>query len=375
MLAMTLMMVSFLLILGFMMAMTPYVTRKNIQFGVMLPEEANQHLDIQTLKKKFAIYNIGLSLVSTLPILIGFILNFTEEYILWSGMIMMIVFLIINFLLYYVYYRKVKALKQQHFNVRKDASEARIMVSTDFRDKKPLIIPNKIFITIGILIILVTLLIPVIFYDQIPDYLPTHFEASGKVTTVSPKSMAIFVFLPVMQLFMLAIMAFVNYILKYTKQMIKPKNPKVSVEQNRAYRYAMSKYIVALGIGILLMFSLFQFITMAAIENLGWINIFLLITLMTIIIPLIYLAFKYGQGGERYQLKEAEKKHESYQLVDDDKYWKLGMFYYNANDPAVWVEKRFGLGVTSNFAHWQSWAILIGILILTVAPIVIAFFI
>lgn len=374
MVAMTLMIVSFLLILGFMMAMTPYVTRKNIQFGVMLPEKANQHPAIQTVKKKFAIYNIGLSLLSTIPILVGFMLDFTEEYIVCAGTIMMIAFLIMNFLLYYVFYRKVKAWKQQHSNGSEAASNTRIMVATDFREKKPLIVSNKIFIAIGMPIILVTALVPVIFYNQIPDYVPTHFGASGEATTFSPKSMATFAFLPLMQVSMLAIMVFVNYILKGTKQMIQPKNPKVSVEQNRVYRYAMSKYTVALGIGILLMLSLLQFVTMAAIENLGWIHVFLLISLVAMILPLIYLAFKYGQGGERYQLQEAEKKNESYQVVDDDKYWKLGMFYYNPNDPAVWVEKRFGLGLTNNFARWQSWAFLIGLLVLAVAPLALVFF-
>ncbi|GAC43239.1 DUF5808 domain-containing protein [Paenibacillus popilliae] len=87
------------------------------------------------------------------------------------------------------------------------------------------------------------------------------------------------------------------------------------------------------------------------------------------------IAMRCLNGGERYQLQEAEKKNESYQVVDDDKYWKLGMFYYNPNDPAVWVEKRSGLGLTNNFACWQSWAFLIGLLVLAVAPLALVFFI
>jgi uncharacterized membrane protein len=42
----------------------------------------------------------------------------------------------------------------------------------------------------------------------------------------------------------------------------------------------------------------------------------------------------------------------------EDKYWRCGgMFYYNPNDPAIWVENRIGLGWTTNMARPAAWAI------------------
>lgn len=35
--------------------------------------------------------------------------------------------------------------------------------------------------------------------------------------------------------------------------------------------------------------------------------------------------------------------------------WKWGVFYYNPNDPSIWVEKRIGIGWTLNFAHSRSY--------------------
>ena len=32
----------------------------------------------------------------------------------------------------------------------------------------------------------------------------------------------------------------------------------------------------------------------------------------------------------------------------------MGMFYYNPDDPAVTVEKRYGVGLDFNYAHWQA---------------------
>jgi len=48
-----------------------------------------------------------------------------------------------------------------------------------------------------------------------------------------------------------------------------------------------------------------------------------------------------------------------------DECWKLGQIYYNPNDPALMVEKRFGVGYTINFGNRASW-LLIGLVVLIV---------
>ncbi len=35
---------------------------------------------------------------------------------------------------------------------------------------------------------------------------------------------------------------------------------------------------------------------------------------------------------------------------NDSKHWKLGIFYYNKDNPAESVDKRKGIGTTPNFA-------------------------
>ena len=41
-----------------------------------------------------------------------------------------------------------------------------------------------------------------------------------------------------------------------------------------------------------------------------------------------------------------------------DSAWVLGMLYVNHDDPALFVEKRFGIGYTLNFGHPLSWVLL-----------------
>lgn len=46
----------------------------------------------------------------------------------------------------------------------------------------------------------------------------------------------------------------------------------------------------------------------------------------------------------------------------DERHWRAGgLFYYNPDDAALFVDKRYGLGWTMNIARPMSWAILIGI--------------
>ncbi|MDE3170717.1 MAG: DUF1648 domain-containing protein [Acidobacteriota bacterium] len=53
-----------------------------------------------------------------------------------------------------------------------------------------------------------------------------------------------------------------------------------------------------------------------------------------------------------------------------DEHWKLGMFYYNPDDPALLVEKRLGIGYTFNFARGLAWIILA---LMIVVPVALAF--
>jgi uncharacterized membrane protein len=49
----------------------------------------------------------------------------------------------------------------------------------------------------------------------------------------------------------------------------------------------------------------------------------------------------------------------------EDKCWKCGgTLYYNPNDPAIWVEKRVGIGWTTNMARPAAWVILGALLLL-----------
>lgn len=57
-----------------------------------------------------------------------------------------------------------------------------------------------------------------------------------------------------------------------------------------------------------------------------------------------------------------------------DACWKAGLFYYNPGDPALFVEKRFGIGYTFNFARPATWWLLAAILLLPLVPLLVMAF-
>jgi len=93
------------------------------------------------------------------------------------------------------------------------------------------------------------------------------------------------------------------------------------------------------------------------------------LTFVFVIAVFVALA-RLGQGGSRLSAADPKPATASASPVGDrtpDAYWKLGVFYFNPDDSAILVEKRFGLGYSLNFARPTAW-IIVGLLFM--APLV-----
>jgi uncharacterized membrane protein len=56
-----------------------------------------------------------------------------------------------------------------------------------------------------------------------------------------------------------------------------------------------------------------------------------------------------------------------------DRCCKAGIFYVNPADPALFVEKRLGIGYTLNFGNPWSWVVLVFIILIAIAPVILPF--
>ena len=97
--------------------------------------------------------------------------------------------------------------------------------------------------------------------------------------------------------------------------------------------------------------------------------------------PLLQTSIWLGQGvmlaslvGLLYwsyrRISAPAAKDEVPEPLSDD-YWKAGVFYWNPDDPAIFVSKRVGIGYTMNFANKWSWIAIGTILVALLIPSVL----
>jgi hypothetical protein len=87
-------------------------------------------------------------------------------------------------------------------------------------------------------------------------------------------------------------------------------------------------------------------------------------------VVVIAVFIRMGQGGHRLEIGteavSATQPPDTTEILGDgtpDHKWLIGMIYANADDPAVWVETRYGVGWTLNFARLASWLLLVLLLL------------
>jgi uncharacterized membrane protein len=98
-------------------------------------------------------------------------------------------------------------------------------------------------------------------------------------------------------------------------------------------------------------------------------TIFIILGLV-VIVAVVVVAVRSGQGGWRLRaamLASPAGQHAPAGDRTPDECWKGGVIYYNPADPAVWVEKRFGIGWTFNFGNPRAWFLMTGILVFIIA--------
>lgn len=102
----------------------------------------------------------------------------------------------------------------------------------------------------------------------------------------------------------------------------------------------------------------------------GWsinkVNIISLTVIFITVIVFLVISYKIGQGGKNIKIKKIDE--EIYR--DDDKHWLLGNFYYNKNDPSIFVEKRIGIGWDVNLGNPIGMIIMILPIILVLVAII-----
>lgn len=265
---------------------------------------------------------------------------------------------LISFGLMLYYRRKVTVLKKKEGWVAQRDEHAAVSGEGDI--PKPLSLKwNWLYVAV----IASTALIGFVGYPLMPDMIPMHVDFSGNVTDYEPKSFGVVGFPVFVQTFMAVCFLVRHVMILRSKQPIDPQRPVTSALAYGMFARAQTMYLLAVGvlisaaIGLLFMLSALDWI------SLGQVAIVIMVLVVAILVPGVIISVVYGQSGARMIRRLSES---SEILSDDDSYWKLGIFYWNPQDPSVVLPERFGIGWTFNFARPISWLVIGSFVVLTI---------
>lgn len=343
--------------------MTPYVTRKTESFGVTIPYGVYKHPEVIFFRKTYAWQTgfTGIILVIFLAVCAKFVSEESWALVFTIGLFLYFIFSFIVYLRFHVKMKELKKKEKWH-----EKQKEVLVIDMDFYHKK-LTYSNGWF-AIPLAITVFNFFWTWFNYDRFPEMLPMQYSFDGHVTTWAVKSPGTLLAFPLTQLFLTGLFLLSNTIIRRSKQQIDPEHPEQSVSQNIIFRRRWSLFTIISGTLVVSLFLVPQITFIYPVKP-----IFLFVIVFGITAAIIFgalaIAVTTGQGGSR--IKTALDKNGRVMNRDDDQYWKLGIFYFNPDDPAVWVEKRFGVGWTCNFARPASWLFLTAVLLI---PVLIAFF-
>ncbi len=199
-------------------------------------------------------------------------------------------------------------------------------------------------------------------YDLMPAKVPTHFGPSGTPDAWSAKSFNSVMMLPFMTLFLGVSLGGIALLTAGAKRAIRLSDQGASLGAQLKFRRAMANFLSGVAVLTSAMMALLSVssvqVAMGQREGLSWAGMALGIGVGAYaLIGTLYLAFRYGQGGAR--MERASEDTPLTNGLADNRYWVLGMFYVNRDDPSILVERRFGFGYTLNFGNWKAVLLLV----------------
>lgn len=323
-------------------------SNNGIFFGVRIPKEYEKDEDLINLEKEYK----KKYMVFILPflILINILMIFNTKISIY--LITLFVLIIVSNIPLVVYWKKTIKLKEE--KGFRGLGENVVVVDTSIRKPKVrednVIIKTRTFLAL-LIIPLITTIVTLIAYKNVPNPFPIHYNAAGVADSFVAKDgfkgfLYLVLFPILIQTGMIVLLTLTNKFAVNGKTEINSGTLEGIKKQRKVFKRINSIILFIIAIEVLIMFSIIQFCTLFG-WNVKVINyVFLPVILLTVMIFSV-VTYKIGQGGKNIKYNSNEK--EIYR--DDDKYWLFGNFYCNKNDPSIFVEKRVGIGWDVNLGN------------------------
>jgi uncharacterized membrane protein len=337
-------MVGLCLVLYYLM---PRFTRPDVYFAVTVPPEFRDSTEGWSILKRYRVEVTISSLAALLIVLAGARITSPN----YQMFILLVGFLLQGVGVFFAYYRA-RGRVMPHAVAPASVREA-MLVPRQARLPGGWLLQFPLFAILAGTGIWLNL-----HWDLIPETFPIHWGANGQPNNWATRSFSGVYGPLLMGAALCALMGFFAYALLRWSRPIRVGG--AAGEGERRFRVLVASILVATQYFLALELMWVGLTPLAHQQagppGLGPVLVFVLAFAVAVVV----LVMRYGQGGTRLAGVAASPTGATAPIGDrtPDKYWKLGLFYINRSDPALFVEKRFGIGYTLNFGHPGVWIFL-----------------
>lgn len=365
------------LLTGCLLAILPRITRQSLLFGIRIPDSAKNDPDVKRMKRN---YTLIMACATILILAAGaFLYYIRNNSALLLSLYQPTALLLVQYALFIPLWKKairLKAARNWHVSHIGTSQTASSGVKERLKS-----MPWSWYI-IAFVLCVISAAFALIMYPSLPDTLATHFDANMTADAWAHKSPGVVLSMPLIAFAMILLLLGSNIILFFTKLQVSIENPVLSYAQHKMYRRLMSHMLGFVTVIMTLMFLLLMPMVLNIYipsTSAMYIGLFILTVLM--VFPPILISVKAGQAGSKLKpvlTAQEEKEMKSFSTLSfgksidrgDDSFWKLGLFYYNKEDPSLFVEDRFGSNGGLNLARCTGKIIVAGLVLLVIATYV-----
>lgn len=199
-------------------------------------------------------------------------------------------------------------------------------------------------------------------WADLPQRFPVHWRLEGQVDRWATRDFR-GVFVPLMlAAAVVASLALLGWAMPRFSRRVRASG--TAAEAERRFRRAVGGVILATEYLLVAVVAWTGLLPLTGDRNappLDRLVVVPLIAVAVFVCAITWILVRLGQGGSRLRRLTAVEPAAASVPVGDrcsDDRWKAGVFYFDPADPALFAEKRFGVGYTLNFARPVAWLII-----------------
>lgn len=332
----------------------PFLVKRTVIFGVTVPEKQIGNRMLKSYKKQYAwILSLPSLLILGSYLVWYWMSTPLEEQTVLAGTLIQFGIILFSLSLYFFYHGKTLRLKRDEKWIENLKQVKITDLSARSQDE---MLPWYVYL-LPLLITVGVIGYTILQYDQLPEQIPTHWGINGEADAFTEKTWMSAIQMPLVLLVMQLMFLGVNIGTKKSGIKLSATSTNASRVRQLALRKYTSWLMFFVSFLVTVLFSFFQLQSIHPDILSGTMMITApIIFLAVVLIGTITFSVKIGIS-DKFDEDVAEDNITDY---DEDSHWVGGLIYFNKNDPSIFVEKRFGVGWTLNFANPIGYIIFIG---------------